>query len=769
MRDLFGSMPVRVKHRALQADKSTFSRDWDRLLLDVVALLVAWPGSVSVSIREASSRQGVTLKTGSEPQRWVNDTCRLLHQASLCASPDTSDWVAIGASSPKISVDGYVCREPAATKRVQFISLDIEPLSNERRCNVLYEEVNKVFADSSFGVVEEESNPEGAPTNSDKDAFTNQDLKARKGVDRWPMFFLRLSPAVSETRRSLAIDGVLDDRQTSLALITDLLKAMFYEFLKKNHCRPRKVTLSTKITSRKEEASSTSSRVENIASTGSVTRLETVQSPRLNAANAPVRKTPRLELSDRTSESPFAAWSKIKSGQPLQSYTQSAPPRSAAQSTSTTTPQKSRDTTPGHISTEPSKSSTPTESSRPSLYDANGKLTRNPFDDIDPRKPRRKRSDREVEADPEIQSQAGIMEQPLSSNHSAQDETLEWTNPATMMVTTINSRTGFTMAAKPLTLNKRAFEDEHTRMAGGSKEQTPETPKTAPWVRDLVNKWKNPVFELAEAPIPRLPDVPETLGLDLKPAGHQCHHGHAAFSGGNRHETAAMGLLGRLSKETLRKAQLIAQVDRKFIFTKASLDQVHRDEESSTELSGASSVLILIDQHAADERCRVEALMQAYFKPATCDDDRKYWKAVTEKLPKPVQFELPRQDKDVLVRFRQYFEYWGINYDVESSAGTSQSKKRSRTTKFKVIVQSLPPAILERCRTEPRLLAELIRKEAWKLNDEDGLVRQATPRLVSAKDFNDSVPVWVSLFHRCPQGIVELINSRSCRSKPSTN
>lgn len=80
-------------------------------------------------------------------------------------------------------------------------------------------------------------------------------------------------------------------------------------------------------------------------------------------------------------------------------------------------------------------------------------------------------------------------------------------------------------------------------------------------------------------------------------------------------------------------------------------------------------------------------------------------------------------------------------------------------------VTSLPPAIIERCRTDARLLAELIRAEAWRLKDEDRIAQMPAPRRFLPDDVADEAPVWVRLFHGCPPGIVDLINSRSCRSK----
>lgn len=749
VRDLFGSMPVRVKHRAIQAEKSSFTRDWDRLVLDIVALLMPWPAAVSLSVRDTASRQYMSFKVGPERCKWVNDSCRLLYQASLCNSPSISDWIPIGASSPTLSINGFVCREPVATKRAQFISLGVEPLSNEFRCNVLYEEVNKVFADSSFGLLEDKSDENEIPEKTITNDFTQRELKARRGVDRWPMFFLKMTPAAS----SLDVDDILDDRQPNLAAIIDLLKAMFFEFLKRNHCRPKKVMLSTKSKSRSEQQQhANSSKADGLASPAS-SRKKAINT----GSGLPLIRTPATDVSgldvpvDRPNP-PFAALSKIKSGKPLHT----APSRSQNQSGSTTPAQRSRHSTPGGM-TDTSRASTPVEPFRPSLFDANGKLTRKPFDDIDPREVSSRSVTREPDPAPLPPDRPTA-----SSGILPQDEVMEWINPSTIMATTTNPRTGFAMAPKPLTLSRRRSEQKTKECSQGEERHVEST--TTSWVTDLIGKWRNPVFELTEPPIPKLPDVVESLSLEPRPSGHHCHDGLAAFTVGTRYETSAMALQGRLSKDTLKEAQLIAQVDQKFLFARLPFDRLSGDKEDSSEPPDPSSVLVLVDQHAADERCRVEELMKSYFIPSLDETGRNVWKAATETLSKPVQFELSGQEKHLLYEFQPYFAYWGICYNVEAAPSTNKTKT-SRSAKSTISVRSLPPAILERCRTDPRLLAELIRKEAWRMKDEHKLAQPLIPTPVSPEDIEGAAPRWVSLFHACPPGIVDLINSRSCRSR----
>lgn len=756
VRDLFGSMPVRVKYRALQSDRSSFGREWDRLLYDLVSLMVSWPGGVSVSIRENSSRQTLLLRTGSPSRTWLSDGCRLLHQASFCDSLDSSEWVSIGASAPRLSIDGYVCREPVATKRVQFISLGIEPLSNESRCNVLFEEVNRVFADSAFGAVDTESDSDGGLKEPKMEGFTGKELKLKKGVDRWPMFFLKINATRSATDSSLDVEDILDDRRPTLALVTDLLKATFYEFLKKNHCRPKPVNLSVKNRGgRNQEIKKPRGKVEATRPRSS-TDSSVVSSPR----EEPAREAQRLEAAGSRSESPFDGWSRIKSGPTLPTFKESMQPSSRSRASSLSSAADRKDAQCATKSKQPEPSTA--QPSQPSLYDHNGNLTRKPFDDIDPKQ----LGGRSLiqGATPQRTVDEGSTRPP---EESPKEDPIEWINPATKMATLVDPRTGFVLPPNPLTLSKRAGK-QLTQTDTSDRNSLVGTSNTTPWVKDLVEKWKNPVFEPTERPIPKLPDISDMLGIDIKPGGHHCDHGMATVSLGSYHEASALGLRGRVSKDALRRAELVSQVDSKFILVKVPFNQV-QDDQTESQTSITSSCLVLIDQHAADERCRVEVLMKDYFARGTTNVGGNVWEAVTEVLPKPLIFELSRQDRDVLCRSQGHFAHWGICYDVEvpgASRDLGRKKPRNREIgpKAQVAVRSLPPAILERCRTEPRLLSDLIRTEAWKLNDEAGLAQQPRPRPVIPGGTEDGSPAWVSLFHGCPQGIIELINSRSCRS-----
>ena len=271
-----------------------------------------------------------------------------------------------------------------------------------------------------------------------------------------------------------------------------------------------------------------------------------------------------------------------------------------------------------------------------------------------------------------------------------------------------------------------------------SSKQSESRPKPQPqpqeWLQNVLRSWKNPVFEPTELQIPALRQDPASAD---RPAGGSRDGLTSKFYAHGQDvqfEAPSIGLDGRLSRSALRGAEVIGQVDKKFLLLRLPL---HAETNQPLE----SSALIMLDQHAADERCRLEELMSHYFKV----NAKGFVQPVTESLRKPIIFEVSSRERELLERLHDHFQAWGIIY----------SNAAERLGSLELEVTALPPSILERCRIEPRLLINALRRECWKYED-------GNP---PAPPVHESGGSRVSRFHTCPQGILELLHSRSCRSK----
>ncbi|KAK0705620.1 hypothetical protein B0H67DRAFT_594553 [Lasiosphaeris hirsuta] len=746
VRDLFGSMPVRVKQRAMEMERLGSVKGFGQLVLSCVALLLAWPTGVVLSVHDSSRGRAVFLRASEPPQQlqdqkifgdcMVSRTVRLLAQAAFVDTEDLESWVPVGASAPGVSVSGCISLLPVASKRAQFMALGIRPLLNEHHSNILYEEVNQVFANSDFGVVEEVGfGDTGRPEKTSR--FTMKKLKPRKGIDRWPMFFLQIK--LDDDMGMGGTDDLLDEQHGSFGIITDLLQAMAHQFLKKHQFRPRSINAfhqlkpfrSTSIPQPARSGESSSpvpSRAKPLEK--AKPHLSAVNRKSSTSKRNPDTKSPGVKYT-----SPFTAWSRVKSvplrSSESKSISSSVTPPSAAEADRV----RSREHADSGVAELSPKDWTP-------LFAKSGKLLRRPFDDVDSSSVNEPAGSKLVTLPSTSISDDG--------SHST-DQAITWFDPVTKAKAVVDPRTGFMVDSAFGTGNQPALKHQST----GTKSS---------WFGNAPKKRRVETFEPTEATIPYAP----------RGERHGTHHDcrdHGNFNFDSPTGKTSVTLQGRISKDALRTAKVLGQVDRKFILVKVFTESCSKSQTSLPPVGGSGTSqkpgdgfsLVMIDQHAADERCRVEALLSGYF---TTDESSLGGSTVlTENLDKPLRFDLPRKDGELLTRFKPHFGCWGICYDVfhnhsslEPAAQDEVGGKRGVT----VEVQSLPPSIVERCRLEPRLLVELLRNESWKLHDDPAGLSVPTRNSPRVKPGEHG---WVPGFHRCPEGVLELINSRACRSE----
>ncbi|KFA74692.1 hypothetical protein S40288_03933 [Stachybotrys chartarum IBT 40288] len=645
VRNLFGSMPVRIKQRAnLLSDKSGLDKEWSRLLHDILALLLAWPAPVSVMVKDTMAKRELRLHS-SDPTDLAVRTSRLLSQSSRAeaASPDL--WIPVSATSGRFNVRGCISRDPVATRRSQFISIGVHPVSNEHGANILYEEVNRIFDNSKFSATEDDKLQA-------QQAKYSAAGRSKKGLDRWPMFYLAIShPSVD----ICSVDHLFGSLQSDLNALIDLLKAVCYGFLRKFRMRPNSIQMSSP-----KSAFSTS------------TRLGRASRPlKRKASSTGATGSTSSPGSDRRTA--FDDWHFMKAS-------------------------SSKPSAHNHAN------SFKATGASQRLVGEEGNLLREPF------------------ADNQIGPEASKESlQVASTNKIFTDEGQPASTASDMR--------------QPTCQPPRASNGPGPRtgvLRAGSK------PQPSEWLQEVLQTWKNPVFENVEAPVPRAYDEDSSPWLE-----HNCHRtpSHDATSKtGSLLESASLELSGRFSRESLSKAKVISQVDHKFILVNIPL------QHESHAQSEFSMAMAMIDQHAADERCRIEALMSAYFEEKSGTGTVH---AIRDILEQPIIYAISSEEGSLLQKLKQYFDGWGIVYEIQSPRSAEQTLCK---------VTALPTSILERCRAEPRVLIDLLRQQIYRWNDEEFFpYTQSASRSVSR--------TWNSHFHGCPQGILELLYSRACRSK----
>ena len=811
---------MRVKHRALQLEaSSTLEKDWESLCKGITGTLLAWDIPISLKVRRLDKDQRLVFRgpehvDGDKNPR-VDSTKSRSFDLSLLRSTllqgikldptSWETWVKASAQTPLITIRAVISLQPVPSKHTQFISLGVRHLNHDTGFSVLYDEVNRMFASSSFGAQEElnmTDGMEGEKRAKDRrfkhDGFTNKQLKGGgKGIDRWPMFYIRIDLLDATTLDSLPNDRWVEEGST-LASITDVLQRMVVSFLAEHHLRPHARHSKKRIVPLEQGNSSKGFKAspENTSSSGlrqaseidgSIgsdfappctasangrhrSLLEHRQIPSIHDLGGGVRlpKFPRITAS--RSQDDFSEWSRMKTG------TRSSTTASLYKF-KTMTPMSAPDGLPPVKSLTGEISGTRSNLEVTNEYPSENGHSTEPQDLLC--EPGSDLSQIRIELGLHSEARSTLM-LPSDASQSNQDATVSWTNPVTKTTHLLNARTGLLIVPPRVptpsssgsmdtlgTWSQRPLSSLSTRSrVSRSATDGLSTPKAGSWCDSLLKGWENPVFRQTEEDIPQ-------VSMDGPPL----ENGNTTFS---RHESsfdtsmekafteASSRFSARLSRKGLENAAVLTQVDKKFIL--ATMTTAPEDDDGQ--------VLVIIDQHAADERIRIESLLaDTCAKPSpqvsSIRSSMGHRSAIeTTRLAKPIKLQIKPQEHRLFQKYAALFARWGVLFDLNlPQLGPSLVESQEG---FQVLVHSLPPGIAERCRIEPKQLGELMRGEVWK-REEAGTIRsiptvahwQPPPEfdhLSNSASRPNTDPVWLHRIRDCPQGILDMLNSRSCRS-----
>ena len=799
IQNLFGNMPVRVKQRSLEyADGKEVERQLGLLRKKVVALLLAWGRPINISIRTPGGRPRIHVNIKNSlvdqpigvsdrpPAFNIHLVRSILSQSTYIDPCDWDAWVKVSARTASVTVEGAISLQPAPSKRIQFISLGIHPIDHSSDGNVVLDEINSLFASSDFGRQEkvssiQEDHASLLERRRKQDNCTNMQLQGGgKGVDRWPMFYIRITfqedgvPHFEEREQP-------SKKETTLSLASKVIRATVNKFLEDHHfqhrCRssPKRrgadddsmslpqETLSRLKTPRYESRTGGHSlhlRNANVEARGNAqlgqysSRPATISrhisgSNRVSKSNtlgSHVIIPERLGHRAMPVNDAFSSWSRIKSGK-----------RNALE----------------ELMSRPS--------SLPLTLQQAG-----PCSDIDTGSAEGERVGKDTDSSGSTDASPAVETQPENPASSAADKvscdgTILWTNPISKAIVRINSRTGLaTMRPlkrpNPVSLNELPTFPPQARMTRlpnlsrkvRSSSDPVSSPQAGSWASDLLQTWVNPVFGRAEEPVPRLYFSAPTL--DAAAVLHSESHHYSQTDIQSAFTRSSSSFFTKLSKENLQAANVLGQVEKKFILVSMSANKSSQTTKEGVETG--EQLLVLIDQHAADERIRVEGLLAELCKPKSFSHEPVSSKAgaqslqsavATTRLREPIMFEVPAQEKELFLIHAGYFVKWGILFDLVTMEPCSRVPSKGQC---RIFVKALPEAIAERCRLDPKLLIQLIRSELWKRDDSDGCCQEmlSNTSATSADISSTSKESWLSRIHDCPRGIIDMVNSRACRS-----
>ena len=344
------------------------------------------------------------------------------------------------------------------------------------------------------------------------------------------------------------------------------------------------------------------------------------------------------------------------------------------------------------------------------------------------------------------------------------DETIVWTDPATTQRLRLNARTGFVVANHDSVINQEDQGDTGAiKGCSSAGESLPKLktcpskkflkPKPGTWAEEFIGNWENPVFQRTEEQIPCVTIDEDSFDKILR--GHKTKIPGLGESFNSMQES-------RLSKRGLEQADIIAQVDTKFILARFTNTGF---KEAGSARDG--DVLVLIDQHAADERIKVEQLLESLCKKPSANTESIQTEMglrsaiETCLLTRPIIVEINAKEGLLLQRCAPYFSRWGVLYNFRTTRRPSDTGRMKDSAERGCVLEvlTLPPSIAERCRTEPKLLVDLLRSEAWKCQTELGHHTEPVSTI-----YPSGTASWVRQPQGCPQAMIDMINSRAFRS-----
>ncbi|KAI9574792.1 hypothetical protein HD554DRAFT_2050106 [Boletus coccyginus] len=292
------------------------------------------------------------------------------------------------------------------------------------------------------------------------------------------------------------------------------------------------------------------------------------------------------------------------------------------------------------------------------------------------------------------------------------------------------------------------------------------------WLQNALQA--NDAFALKEPKIPSLP-LSVNQATDCRNSQfHSCHTGCLTqraissryFQPGSSSFVASQI---RFRKGDLRKAQIISQVDCKFIACVVGPDHddpsgaAKDNEASEDELPTDGKILILIDQHAADERVRVERFLKAICRGFLGHQEGSGG-VETMQLSPPVPVLLTRHEASRLtglLNFQKAFESWGFRFSgLEETRTRLDCETDLDGGYIQILVCAIPEIVSEKLLLG-REMQELIKGYIGALESRE--LEPRDPLSQHDSESSDEETQWLKALRWCPRELLNLINSKACR------
>ncbi|EKM59744.1 uncharacterized protein PHACADRAFT_205965 [Phanerochaete carnosa HHB-10118-sp] len=353
------------------------------------------------------------------------------------------------------------------------------------------------------------------------------------------------------------------------------------------------------------------------------------------------------------------------------------------------------------------------------------------------------------------------------------DDDVLWTDPSSGVVYNLDRRTGNSYlidASRQHTANAEGGPQSRRTLQHWPTNQTSTTGihDMPSWIKEALGA--NQTFVL------KLPSIP-SLSLSSSFVGDQerCQylHGRQSFLSQADAISNTQSQLARFSRNDLSRTCILGQVDRKFVAcvipSNTVAEHEARDSSLKTEDEG---LLVLLDQHAADERIRVERFMRELCKGFSADGQASTLSPDVRKLDPPARIVLTRREADILAstNVQAAFRLWGVGFGPAPEVQQEEEciSRFFSTAKavgpvehsgyVQVDVLTVPEVVARKLLADDHL-RDLVKSYLADLDGSGLATSLLSFRPVSA----DPSTVWQRAMQWCPQELQELVNSKACR------
>ncbi|KAG1906937.1 uncharacterized protein F5891DRAFT_1136216 [Suillus fuscotomentosus] len=291
--------------------------------------------------------------------------------------------------------------------------------------------------------------------------------------------------------------------------------------------------------------------------------------------------------------------------------------------------------------------------------------------------------------------------------------------------------------------------------------------KMPDWLQEALIA--NNAYATTEPRIPSLPLFANQASDDQGcPIVHSNHPWSCASAFGTPYlQSGSEHARTRFHKGDLLKARVINQVDRKFIACLVDLDHPTHQEHGNPpkNLAAGGSTLILIDQHAADERVRVERFLIEICFGFLRHCEGTGGVEVSELSPAvPILLTHHEASRLATIEVQSAFDRWGIRFEGLAKLTSFESecvKDEASGGYVQVFVRAIPAIVSDKLLVNDEL-RDLVKGYLGTLESEGA----SSPNLSQQKDVDnikDDESRWLKALRWCPQELLDLINSKACR------